>query len=62
MTIVLGGTASRASRGHRGVDTTLELLLANALVGVTGVFDPATKRMTSIGIQCALCHSTVDDS
>ena len=44
------------------VETTLELLRANAVVGVTGVFDKQTKRMTSIGIQCALCHSTVDDS
>ena len=43
-------------------DTTLELLRANAVVGVTGVFDKETKRMTAIGIQCALCHSTVDDS
>jgi hypothetical protein len=55
-----------AIKGRSGdldkVDTTLELLRANAVVGVTGVFDPATKRMTSIGIQCALCHSTVDDS
>jgi hypothetical protein len=44
------------------VDTTLELLRANAVLGVTGVFDQSTKRMISIGIQCALCHSTVDDS
>lgn len=44
------------------VDTTLELLRANAVVGVTGFFDRSTKRMTGIGIQCALCHSTVDDS
>ena len=44
------------------VDTTLELLRANAVVGVTGFFDASTKRMTAIGIQCALCHSTVDDS
>jgi hypothetical protein len=44
------------------VETTLELLRANAVVGVTGIFDPKTKQMTSIGIQCALCHSTVDDS
>jgi hypothetical protein len=42
-------------------DTTLELLRANAVVGVTGFFDK-DGRMTSIGIQCALCHSTVDDS
>jgi cytochrome c peroxidase len=44
------------------VETTVELLRANAVVGVTGFFDPASKRMTAIGIQCALCHSTVDDS
>jgi hypothetical protein len=43
------------------VDTTLLLLQANAVVGVKGVFD-ASKTMTSIGIQCSLCHSTVDDS
>ena len=41
--------------------TTLALLQLNAVVGVTGRFDNSGK-MTSIGIQCALCHSTVDDS
>jgi mono/diheme cytochrome c family protein len=46
------------------VDTTLELLKANAVVGITGFFeDPEDgKQLTSIGIQCALCHSTVDDT
>jgi hypothetical protein len=43
-------------------ETTVELLRANAVVGVTGFFDANTKKMTGIGIQCALCHSTVDDS
>jgi hypothetical protein len=42
------------------VDTTLELLRANAVVGVQAKFDG--KRITSIGVTCALCHSTVDDS
>ena len=42
-------------------ETTLELLRASAVVGVKGVFDDQ-KRMTSIGITCALCHSTVDNS
>jgi hypothetical protein len=37
------------------------LLKANAVVGVTGMFDGSGK-LTSMGIQCALCHSTVDDS
>jgi hypothetical protein len=40
---------------------TLELLRRNAVVGVKGFFD-AGGAITSIGIQCALCHSTVDDS
>ncbi|WP_426175763.1 c-type cytochrome [Massilia sp. TWR1-2-2] len=39
---------------------TLALLRANAVVGVTGIFSGA--RLRSIGIQCALCHSTVDNS
>jgi hypothetical protein len=45
--------------------STLALLKLNSVVGVTGLFDPApggTGRLKSIGIQCALCHSTVDDS
>ena len=40
---------------------TLELLRLNAVVGVTGLFDEGGK-LVSAGIQCALCHSTVDDS
>ena len=41
--------------------TTLALLNLNAVVGVTGLFTPDGK-LRSMGIQCALCHSTVDDS
>jgi cytochrome c peroxidase len=41
--------------------TTLALLKLNAVVGVTGYFDQQ-RRLTSLGIQCALCHSTVDNS
>lgn len=41
--------------------TTLALLKLNAVVGVTGKFDKAGK-IQSMGIQCAFCHSTVDDS
>ncbi len=40
---------------------TLELLRLDAVVGVTGFFDKS-RQIKSIGIQCALCHSTVDDS
>ena len=41
--------------------TTLALLRLNAVVGVTGFFDQR-GAIQSVGIQCALCHSTVDDS
>lgn len=40
---------------------TVALLRANAVIGLTGVFDPS-GGLHSIGIQCALCHSTVDNS
>lgn len=42
-------------------ETTLELLRAGAVVGVKGVFDKK-NNLVSMGITCALCHSTVDDS
>ena len=41
--------------------TTLLLLKAGSVVGLTGHFN-SQGRLSSIGIQCALCHSTVDDS
>src|SRR5690242_3865579 len=41
--------------------TTVALLKLNAVVGVTGFFNP-NGRLRSVGIQCALCHSTVDDA
>lgn len=41
--------------------TTVALLKLNAVVGVTGFFSPEGK-LRSMGLQCALCHSTVDDS
>jgi hypothetical protein len=40
---------------------TIALLKLNAVVGVTGMFD-ASGQLQSMGIQCAFCHSTVDDS
>jgi cytochrome c2 len=41
--------------------TTVALLKLNAIVGLTGFFD-SSGSLQSIGIQCALCHSIVDDS
>ncbi len=40
---------------------TLALLSLNSVVGVTGHFN-SDGSLSSVGIQCALCHSTVDDS
>ena len=40
---------------------TLALLKLNAVVGVTGFFN-SSGTLKSVGIQCALCHSTVDNS
>lgn len=41
--------------------TTVALLKLKAVVGVTGFFNDA-GQLRSLGIQCAMCHSTVDDS
>jgi hypothetical protein len=40
---------------------TITLLSLNAVVGVRGHFD-SSGRLQSVGITCALCHSTVDNS
>src|SRR5262245_29294119 len=39
---------------------TIELLRLNAVVGVKGTVE--NGQLTRVGITCALCHSTVDDS
>jgi hypothetical protein len=51
-------------RGRVNLDdpaVTLLLLKLNAVVGLTGSFNPS-GTLKSVGIQCALCHSTVDNS
>jgi hypothetical protein len=40
--------------------TTVALLKLNAVVGLKGVF--TGNRLSSVGITCALCHSTVDNA
>jgi hypothetical protein len=40
---------------------TLALLKLNAVVGVKGTFD-SNGNLSTVGIECALCHSTVDNS
>jgi hypothetical protein len=54
----------KLKRGQTNLDdpeVTLALLKGNAVVGVTGFFD-SHGDLSSVGFQCALCHSTVDDS
>ena len=54
----------RIARGAISLDNpavTLALLKLNAVLGVTGVFN-SSGSLQSVGIQCALCHSTVDNS
>jgi mono/diheme cytochrome c family protein len=43
--------------------TTVTLLKLNAVVGLKGTVEDVagTETLTSVGITCALCHSTVDD-
>jgi cytochrome c5 len=41
--------------------TTVALLKLNAVVGLKGIFD-SSGSLKSLGTQCSLCHSTVDDS
>jgi len=41
--------------------TTVALLKMNAIVGVQATVD-ANNRITRLGVTCALCHSTVDNS
>lgn len=51
-------------RGTLNLDdpsVTVQLLKSNALLGVKGIFN-AAGALTSMGITCAFCHSTVDDS
>ena len=42
--------------------TTLALLKLDAVVGVKGHFEAGGKQLKSIGITCAICHSTVNNS
>jgi hypothetical protein len=59
-----GKLVSELKRGKVDLDspaTTLALLKLNSVVGVKGFFDKGGS-LSSIGITCAICHSTVDDS
>ena len=55
---------ARLKQGRVNLDdpaTTLALLKLNAVLGVKGTFNSSGSLQT-VGITCALCHSTVDNS
>jgi len=56
---IQNGTISLASP-----DTTVALIKLNAVVGVKGTVETVNGKdtLTRVGITCALCHSTVDNS
>jgi hypothetical protein len=59
-----GSVQSQLRRGQLDLDdpaVTLALLKLNAVVGVTGFFQ-SNGRLRSVGLQCAICHSVVDNS
>lgn len=59
-----GNLVANLKHGRVNLDNpavTVELLRLNAVIGVTGFFD-AQRNLRSIGIQCALCHTAVDNS
>jgi hypothetical protein len=60
-----GSLRKDLQRGKVDLDspaTTLALLKLDAVVGVRGFFDDNGRRLRAVGITCALCHSTVDNS
>lgn len=59
-----GDLVAQLKNGTLNLDdpaNTLALIKLNSVLGVTGFFN-TDGSMKSIGIQCAFCHSTVDDS
>ncbi len=59
-----GNLVEALKKGQVNLDdpaTTLALLKLNAVLGLTGSFNQ-NGSLKSIGIQCALCHSAVDNS
>ena len=59
-----GSLRSDLKHGRVDLDdpaVTLALLRLNAVVGVTGFFQ-SNGQLRSVGLQCAVCHSVVDDS
>lgn len=64
MDVIPADVAAAIKAGKVNLDdpaVTLTLLQLNAVVGVKGTFDN-NKKLVTIGLTCASCHSTVDDA
>jgi hypothetical protein len=64
MDALSASTVDGIKKGQVDLDdpkTSLALLKEDAIIGVKGFFDD-TGKLTSVGIRCALCHSTVDNA
>ena len=64
MDVIPADVAAAIKAGKVNLDDpaiTLTLLQLNAVLGVKGTFDN-NKKLVSIGLTCASCHSTVDDA
>ncbi|MEO6454718.1 MAG: hypothetical protein ABIN97_11620 [Ginsengibacter sp.] len=64
MDVIPADVAAAIKAGKVNLDdpaVTLTLLELNAVVGVKGTFD-GNKKLKSIGLTCASCHSTVDNA
>jgi hypothetical protein len=59
---ILGEVLKEGSVSLEKPETTLELLKADSVLGVKAFLDKDGKKVSAIGITCAFCHSTVDDS
>ncbi len=57
---ILGEAIKGGSVDLGDVKTTMELLKADAVVGVHAWFEG--DKLVKVGITCAICHTTVDDS
>ena len=59
---ILAEVLKRGSVSLEKPETTLELLKADSVVGVKAIVDKNSEKVTAIGLTCAFCHSTIDDS
>jgi hypothetical protein len=57
---ILADAIKQTSVSLENPKTTVALLQADSVIGVKGIFEKGNLR--AVGITCAICHSTVDNS